>query len=282
MADAGMLLANRYRLQEQFAAGGIAEAWRALDLPLGRPVAVRLLRARRRVNAERFLEVARRAARVLHPGIARVHDYGQSNPGRVPFLVTEPMTASSLATLTQAGPLDSPWVLEVLRQVSSALEAAHAEGLVHGDIKPMNLMLAPGGAVKLTGFGLSDVGEPTGTPAGDLYSLGLVVWECLTGTPPFSAAPPEGAPEQESRPLPPLPGTVPADVSALLADLTAADPKARPASAAEVAARSRELLAAPMRAGESCRISRPGATPLLDPPARRWAGDLAEVSRSSR
>lgn len=258
MAEAGMLLANRYQLQEQLTASGIAEAWRALDLPFGRPVAVRLLRPRRYVSAERFLAVARRAAQVLHPGMARVHDYGQSSPEGVPFLVTEPMTASSLATLTQAGPLDAPWVLDVLRQVGSALEAAHAAGLVHGDIKLKNLMLAPGGAVKLSGFGLSDAGEPAGTPASDLYSLGLVAWECLTGTPAFSAA------------LPPLPAAIPADVSALLADLTAADPKARPASAAEVAARCEGLLAAPMRAAKPCQVNCPDATLLLDPSAHRY------------
>ncbi len=230
MADAGTLLANRYRLRERLTAGGIADEWRAADLPLGREVAVRLLRTEHTGCAARFLAAARRAIRVIHPGIVRVHDYGQSEPEGIPFLVTEPVGASSLATLTQAGPLDPPWVLEVVWQVAAALEAAHAAGLVHGSVTAANIVLVPGGAVKLTDFGMSDAAEPgTGTPAGDLCSLGMVAWECLTGAPyPAVRA---------------LPAVVPLGLAALVASLTDADPRARPATAAEVARRSRELLA---------------------------------------
>ena len=223
MADAGMVLANRYRLQERLEADGIADAWRASDLLLGREAAVRLLQTEDTERVERFLAAARNAARLSHPGIVRVHDYGLSDPGGLAFLVTDLVGASSLATLIQAGPLDHPWVLEVVSQIASALEVAHADGLVHQNIRAQNLLLAPGGAVKLTDFGPSDAGEPAATPADDLYDLGMVASECLTGA------------------------MVPAGVAALLADLTAEDPRARPATAAEVAARSRDLLAVPLR-----------------------------------
>ena len=203
---------------------GIADAWRASDLLLGREAAVRLLQTEDTERVERFLAAARNAARLSHPGIVRVHDYGLSDPGGLAFLVTELVGASSLATLIQAGPLDHPWVLEVVSQIASALEVAHADGLVHQNIRAQNLLLAPGGAVKLTDFGPSDAGEPAAaTPADDLYDLGMVASECLTGA------------------------MVPAGVAALLADLTAVDPRARPATAAEVAARSRDLLAVPLR-----------------------------------
>jgi serine/threonine-protein kinase len=231
MADAGTVLANRYRLLELLAADGAAESWRAADLPFGRDVAVRRLLTRHAGHAERFLDVARRAARVIHPGIVRVLDCGRSDPEGIPFLVTEPAGASSLATLTQAGPLDPPWVLEVVWLLAGALETAHAAGLVHQNITPANVLLAPGGGVKLTDLALSDAAEPdVGTPAGDLCALGMVAWECLTGAPPLPAARP-------------LPAVVPPGLAALVADLTAADPQAHPATAAEIATRAGELLA---------------------------------------
>ena len=265
-----MLVANRYRLRERLAADGIAEAWRASDLLLGRPVVVRLLRSGHTVSVKRFLAGARSIAQVFHPGIVQVYDYGRSGAEGVPFLVTEPVSASSLTAIARAGPLDPAWVLEVICQVTSALEVAHAAGLVHQAITSRNLVLAPGGAVKLTGFGLPDAEGPSlVTPADDLYCVGVVAWECLIGRPPPSSVPPEVTPGREIRPLSPLPAWVPAEVAALVADLTAVDPKARPASAAEVAARSMELLAVPMRAAEPRRGDCPDATLLLDPPTRR-------------
>jgi serine/threonine-protein kinase len=220
MVDAGTLLANRYRLQERLEAAGDDGVWRASDLLLGREAAVRLLQTEDTERVERFLAAARRAARLSHPGIIRVQDYGLSGPGGLAFLVTEPAGASSLATLIQAGPLEHQWVLEVISQIASALEVAHAAGLVHQHIRAENLVLAPGGTVKLTDFGPSDAGEPAAaTSADDMHALGMVAAECLTGTP------------------------LPAGVAELLDDLTAAGPP----TAAEVAARCRDLLAVPLR-----------------------------------
>jgi serine/threonine-protein kinase len=272
VAEAGRALAGRYWRTRRIAAGGIADGWQACDLATGRPVAVWLLRAGCAGGAERFLAAARRAAQVRHPGIARVQDYGQANGS--PFLVTEPVGAASLSAVMQAGPLDPAWVLEVICQVASAVGAAHDAGLVHHDIEPGSLLLAPGGAVKLTGFGLA---PGTGSPGGDLYALGLVAWACLTGAPPASGAPPDMAPGHDGRPLPPLAATVPASIAGLAADLTAADPAARPASAAEVVARCRDLMAAPMRIAEPRRPGGRHATLLLDPPAPR-SPELAKIA----
>ena len=272
MADAGMLLASRYRLDRQIAAGGMVEAWHASDLATGRQVAVRLLQTACAASVERFLAAAEHAAQICHPGIARVHDYSQAGPEGTPFLVTELVGASSLAAVMQAGPLDPAWVLDVICQVASALGAVHSAGLVHQDIKPGNLLLEPGGAVKLTDFGLA---QGAGSPGSDLYCLGLVAWECLTGPRPASCVSPEAAPGQERPSLPPLPVTVPAGVAGLVADLTAADPAARPAGAAEVVTRCKELMAVPLRAAEP-RASCPDTTLLIDPPEAALAGRPAD------
>ncbi len=245
MADAGSLVARRYRLEQRMAAHGISESWRAVDQATGRQVTVRLLRAACAACAVRFLAAAEHAAQVCHPGIARIHDYGQADSPGSAFVVTELVGGSSVAAVMQAGPLDPPWVLDLICQVTSALDAAHSAGLAHHDISPGTLLLAPGGTVKLTGFGPA---QAAGSPGSDLSCLGLVAWACLTGSPPAPDASPELAPGPESRILSPMPVTVPADVAGLVADMMAAGPQARPVSAAEVVARSRDLMAVPMRA----------------------------------
>jgi serine/threonine protein kinase len=261
MSDAGMLLASRYQLDRRITAAGTVEAWHASDLATGRPVAVRLLRTACAASVERFLAAAGQAAQISHPGIARVHDYGQDGRDGTFFLVTEPVSASSLAAVMQSGPLDPAWVLEVICQVASALGAAHSAGLVHDGIQPGNLMLEPGGAMKLTDFGLS---HGAGSPGSDLYCLGLIAWECLTGPRP-AARSPQAVPGQERPSLSPLPATVPAGVAVLVADMTAADPATRPADAAQVVTRCRELMAVPLRAAEPRKDGCPDATLLLDP-----------------
>jgi serine/threonine protein kinase len=278
MAKAGSALAGRYRRTRRIAAGGIADGWQACDLATGRPVAVWLLREGCADEAERFLAAARRAERVRHPGIAQVQDHGQADPEGLPFLVTEPVGAASLSAVMQAGPLDPAWVLEVICQVASAVGVIHDVGLVHHDIEPGNLLLAPGGAVKLTGFGPA---PGTCSPGGDLYALGLVAWACLAGAPPASGIAPDKASGHDGGPLPPLPATVPAGMAGLVADLTAADPAARPASAAEVVARCGDLLAAPMRIAGPRQPGDPHwrGTLLLDPPAPR-SPELAKIAWS--
>lgn len=253
------VLAGRYRLEAPVAAGGIGEVWRGRDEVLGRAVAVKLLRAEYASHPEtlaRFRAEARHAAAVPHSGVAQVYDYGED--GR-PYLVMELVDGPSLAEVLADGPLPVARAMDVVAQAAAALAAAHAAGLVHRDIKPGNLLLGPGGVVKVTDFGIAyaagsapltrtgmlvgtpaylaperAAGEPA-TPASDLYSLGIVGYECLTGAPPFTGTAVEVALAHQNRPLPPLPSAVPADVAALVTRLTAKDPKDRPVSAAEAA-----------------------------------------------
>jgi serine/threonine-protein kinase len=265
MSDTSVVVAGRYRLDGRIAAGGMGEVWRGTDEVLGRPVAVKLLRAGHAQDpgsVARFRSEARHAALLSHPGIAQVYDYGQAEP---PYLVMELVDGPSLAQVLGGGPLDPGRSMDVVAQAAAGLQAAHRAGLVHRDIKPANLLLGPGGQVKITDFGISRAaasatvtstgtllgtpaylapervaGQPA-TPASDLYSLGVVAWECLTGAPPFSGPPAEVALAHRDRPLPPLPGAVPAEVAALVADLTAKDPRDRPQDPGEVARRAGRL-----------------------------------------
>ena len=156
--DTGMLLAGRYRLDEQIAVGGSGQVWRAADTVLGRAVAVKLLRPEYAGHAEtlaRFRGEARHAAQLAHPGIVQVYDYGLAGPEGAPFLVMELVDGPSLADVAARGPLGPSRVLDMIAQVAAALAAAHAAGLVHRDIKPGNLLLAPDGTVKITDFGIA-------------------------------------------------------------------------------------------------------------------------------
>ena len=291
MSDTSVVVAGRYRLDGRIAVGGVGEVWRGTDEVLGRPVAVKLLRAgyaQDPGSLARFRSEARHASLLSHPGIAQVYDYGQAEP---PYLVMELVDGPSLAQVLGGGPLDPGRAMDVVAQAAAGLQAAHRAGLVHRDIKPGNLLLGPGGQVKITDFGISRAagsapatgtgtllgtpaylapervaGQPT-TPASDLYSLGVVAWECLVGTPPFTGPPVEVALAHRDRPLPPLPGAVPADVAALVAELTAKDPLARPRGADEVARRagrlrdaanSRATLALETEPGPPATRARPG------------------------
>ena len=259
------LLAGRYRLQSQIAAGGVGEVWRAEDTLLTRLVAVKLLRAELAGHIEtlaRFRAEARHAGALSHPAIARVYDYGDPVPPLPAFLVMELVDGPSLAAVLAAGPVGVAQTLDVVAQVAAGLQTAHAAGLVHRDIKPANLLLAADGQVKITDFGIAHVagsvpvtrtgivmGTPaylapervsgaSATPATDVYSLGVVAYECLAGAAPFAGKPLEVAVAHRDLPLPPFPHPVPADVARLIGEMTAKDPAARPASAQVVATRA--------------------------------------------
>jgi eukaryotic-like serine/threonine-protein kinase len=262
------LLASRYLMEDRIAAGGMGEVWRAVDLVLDRPVAVKLLRpeyAEHPDTLARFRAEARHAAAVTHPAIAQVYDYCEARPGQPPFLVMELVDGPPLSQLLAAGPLDHGQVLDIVAQAADGLAAAHAVGLVHRDVKPGNLLLGPGDSVKITDFGIAHaagsapltrtgtlIGTPaylapervagaSAQPASDLYSLGIVAYECLAGTLPFTGTSIEIALAHQRQPLPPLPTAVSPPVAALVAAMTAKDPARRPGSAQQVAARAREL-----------------------------------------
>jgi len=287
VAGQGTSLAGRYRLDAPVASGGIGQVWRAVDLVLRRPVAVKVLRpeaasdpaARARFHAE-----ARNASRLSHPGVVQVYDFDEDgSPGR-PFLVMELVDGPSLATVLARGPLGPGRTVDLIAQVAAGLHAAHSAGMVHRDIKPANLLITADGQVKITDFGIASVardapltssGILVGTPAylaperaagkpataaSDLYSLGVVGYECLTGAPPFHGPALEVAEAHVRTPFPALPATVPAEVGTLIAALTAKDPWTRPTSAREVAEQAGRLLA-----GE--RIGWSGVIPLPPPAA---------------
>jgi serine/threonine protein kinase len=285
MAQAGIILGGRYELDEQIGHGGYGEVWRATDTVLSRPVAVKLLYpgyAGRPGALARFHAEARHAGSLSHHNIARVYDYDEPADGPSPYLVMELVDGQSLSVVLDDGPLDSARSMDVIAQAAAGLEAAHAVGLVHRDVKPANLLLDQQGVVKITDFGIAHsigsarvtaTGELIGTPgylapervageqptpAGDLYALGIVAYECLAGAPPFKGTALEIALAHGIRPLPPLPPSVPPDVSAFVMYLTAKDPTWRPPSAADVALTAGRLRDS-LRAGTSTQADHPPA-----------------------
>jgi serine/threonine protein kinase len=267
------LLAGRYRLTGRIAAGGMGEVWRGHDELLSRAVAVKLLPTGRAGDPSflaRFRAEARYAASLSHPGIARVYDYGESAEFGGAYLVMELVDGEPLsAILARAGRLSAAATLDIVGQAARALDAAHAAGIVHRDIKPGNLLVAAGGATKITDFGiataaraaqathLTETGMVMGTAmyvspeqatgaqvtaASDIYSLGVVGYECLAGRPPFTAKEPLAiAYAHKHEPVPPLPPDVPPPVGDLIYQMLAKSPDQRPASARAVADRAGAL-----------------------------------------
>jgi eukaryotic-like serine/threonine-protein kinase len=270
----GLVLDARYRLDERIAAGGVGQVWRAEDLLLERPVAVKVLRpeyADHPETLQRFQAEARHAGSLTHPCIAQVYDYGHAGPDGPPYLVMEFVNGPSLADVLVIEPVEAALALDVIAQAATGLGAAHRSGLVHRDVKPANILIGPDGLVKITDFGVAHVvgsasvtapgvlmgttqyiaperitGGPS-TPASDLYSLGIVIYECLTGMPPYEGTPAEVMTGHLYLPLPPLPAGVPPELDELVARLTAKNPAARLADAGELAAlagRLRDVIAA--------------------------------------
>jgi eukaryotic-like serine/threonine-protein kinase len=277
------VLADRYRLDACIAIGGMGQVWRGRDLALRRPVAIKLMKDKADCDpqaAARFKAEARYAGQVCHRGIAKVYDFCETAR---PFLVMELLEGPSLAQVISAGPLAPGRALEVTAQVAWALQAAHRAGIVHQDVKPANLVFSRDGQVKLTDFGIACrigsapaicAGTISGTsaylaperlaganaaPASDLYSLGVVLHECLSGTRPFTGTAREMALAHQLRPPPPLPASVPAPVADLASQLMLKDPRSRPRSAAVVADRAARLRTRFRGPGEPARLDRASA-----------------------
>ena len=274
MTRTGLILDDRYQLAEPIAAGGVGQVWRASDLLLDREVAVKLLRpeyADHPDTLERFRAEAKHAGSLTHPCVARVYDYGNAGPASPPYLVMEYVNGPSLADMLAVDPVHPVLALDVAAQAAAGLDAAHSIGLVHRDVKPGNILIGADGLVKITDFGIAHaagsapitgpglvmgttqymaperIAGGQATPASDLYALGILIYECLTGLPPYDGGTAEVMAGHLYLPMPPLPAGVPPDLGELVTRLTAKDPAARLSDAAEVAAiatRLRDALAA--------------------------------------
>jgi serine/threonine-protein kinase len=277
----GMVLADRYRIIGLLGRGGMGEVYRADDLKLGQPVALKFLPkalADDPVRRERFYAEVRIARQVSHPNLCRVYDIGELD-GRH-FLTMEYIDGEDLASLLKRiGNLPAAKALDVAKQLCAGLAAAHDKGVLHRDLKPANVMIDGRGRVRITDFGLAVAageeipsGDASGTPAymapeqfagkgasvrSDIYALGLVLYEVYTGRKAFSAptlaelrAMKEGAtpaaPSEIAREMDPV-------VERVLLRCMERDPRQRPASVAQVAAAlpGGDPLAAAIAAGET-------------------------------
>lgn len=264
------LVAARYRLEEHLASGGMGEVWTAVDQLSERRVALKLLHPslaaddafRRRFRAE-----AAAVGRLSHPGVVAVFDYGEDDD--VTYLAMELVVGEALSeVLHRRTTLTPSETADLVAQSAEALGAAHALGLVHRDVKPGNLLLRTDGRVKVTDFGIVRATDTTTltregtvlgtvgymspeqvrgarvTAASDIYSLGVVAYECLTGMRPYAADDSIAvALAHLHAPVPELPPSVPAGMRALVTAMLQKDPAARPASATLVAQRARALAA---------------------------------------
>ncbi|HKT05566.1 MAG TPA: protein kinase [Rugosimonospora sp.] len=289
----GLPLADRYLLIEQLGSGGMAVVWRGFDDLLGRPVAVKVLNADIAADPafrEAIYREARSAARLSHPHITHVYDYGEANlpdGETVSYVVMELLDGQTLDDRLADGPLPWPEALRVAAQVADALAAAHRRGIVHRDIAPANVMLTATGA-KVLDFGIAALaggrgdahGDMMGTPAyvaperlddapaapsADVYALGATLYEALAGEPPLAARTWSALVEAYRRDpiVAPLSVTgLPAEVVELCARCLARDPARRPGSA-EVA-RILAAAAPTSSAGTAEQAAKPPQTLRLD------------------
>ncbi|MEU4236320.1 protein kinase [Actinoplanes sp. NPDC026619] len=270
MLGAGVRLGDRYRLEARVGAGGMGEVWRAVDELLTRTVAVKVMLPGVAADPDfgrRFLAEATAMARVNHPAVASIHDFGRSHDHA--YLVMEFVDGESIAQrLARDGRISPADTMRLVAQAADGLQAVHDQGIVHRDIKPANLLLRRDGSVVITDFGiarrddasrLTASGAILGTPSylspeqvlgqaatvrSDVYSLGLTAYECLAGQKPFDGDNPYAVALQRLQAAPRTIGiTLPAAVLVVLEKALATDPAHRWPSAADLAAAARAAAA---------------------------------------
>jgi len=290
MLSAGTTLGGRYRLDERIAGGGMGDVWRGTDEVLGRTVAIKVLLPALLEEAgfaERFRGEARTMATINHPGVVDIYDYGSENG--TAFLIMEYVEGDALSrTLSRVGRLTPARAMALVAQAADALHAAHEKGIVHRDVKPGNLLVRPNGTLVLTDFGiarsaaiaqLTAAGSVLGTasyispeqasgaqatPLSDVYALGVVAYQCLSGQRPFEGDNPLQIAMRHVRDMPPpLPADIPPAIVQLVERAMAKDPAARWPSAAALAQAARRVSGG--GGGTSAAPGIPMAAPLGPP-----------------
>lgn len=291
MIAEGTRLGGRYEVREHLGGGGAGDVWLAVDTSLERFVAVKVMRNLTDKDYQRFDAEIRAQAPLSHPSIVRVFDTGTHDDA--PFLVLAYVEGSALSDLVTEGPLPVSQVTTWGAQIADALAHAHAHGVVHRDVKPSNVLIDEQGRAHLTDFGIAH--RPGGerltatdgfigsaayvapeqvdgsevTPAADVYGLGLVLLEALTGRQEYTGSPIEAAMARLHR-APQIPTDLPSPWPRLLADMVATDPAERPTAGqvAKVLARQ-----SPTRTAETARSSPVAAeTTALDDSASTAQG----------
>ncbi|MFF7456056.1 protein kinase [Kitasatospora sp. NPDC008115] len=270
---AGDVVGGRYRLDRELGQGGFGVVWAAHDETIGRAVALKVLSDEKAGDEEavgRFIREAKTVGGLSHPHIVTLYDYGRMQDGArsTHYLVMELVRGRPLSALLRDGARPELSVaLRWMRQVCKALDSAHRSGVVHRDIKPENIMIADTGEAKVLDFGiarlltqqgsgLTSTGVVIGTPAylapecwsgehidgrADLYALGVILYQLCTGRRPFSATSPVSMMFKHVNEQPPAPGTPDPALDRLVLQLLAKQPEDRPADAAEVRRRLRDL-----------------------------------------
>jgi len=259
-----MVFGRRYRVIEKIGSGGMAEVFKAVDEVLGRTVAVKVLHPRYASDpgfVARFRQEAQAAANLSHPGIVNIYDWGRDDDETY-YIVMEFVRGTDLKGLIeQQGPLDPTKAAEYAAQVCAALTVAHGYDIIHRDIKPHNIVLMPDGTVKVMDFGIARAGNTTMTqtgsvlgtahyvspeqaqgralgPASDLYSLGVSLYEMVTGQLPFDADTPVAVALKHvnEEPVPPrrIDPDIPAALEAIILRALHKDPSMRYSSAEEM------------------------------------------------
>ncbi len=264
----GMTLGGRYELTDRIAIGGMGEVWKARDTVLGRIIAIKILKEEYTGDPNflrRFRAEAQHTALLNHPGVANVFDYGEEEGSG--YLVMELVPGDPLSAILDREKVLSPdRTLSIIAQTARALSAAHAQGLVHRDVKPGNLLIDSKNRVKVTDFGiarladqvpLTATGQVMGTAqylapeqatgqqatgASDIYSLGIIGYECLVGHRPFTGESQIAiALAQVNDDPPPMPESIPEPVRALIMSMLSKEPEDRPADADKLATAAEAL-----------------------------------------